>query len=448
MKGEKRQNALNRVQICDKVMAFGYYILIFFLPIAPAFVESFFGVIIFSFLIKRIFIFQYKYAQLTHPTKFSDIYNVFIQSFRPVESFLNRPIGIYTLIAFLSIFISYSPLLSAKGFFFKLLQGTYLYFLFIECMNSRKRINIFLIIYLAALMLVIINGAVQYFWGEGFVQHYLKVEGRISSCMKHPNELAIYLVILLPFLLYLNRFFAFTKTNNSRNIFDQKKGTILNVIFQILAGILLLGALFCIGVTYSRGAWIALIFVLVFLYMKNRKQLLLIFFIFALGIMVFTFGMIKERTVNTKGVEGVLTVSGRNAYIASAWEVIKRHPLMGTGLNTYSVTIVNYDVPWKAYPHNCYLHLAAELGAFGLISFLWILVKLYKVSIKQMPMIKDEWIQHILITFLAGLLGFLIHSFFETFFYSTQLGNLFWVILGLIVAVQHLGIKKEPVSFI
>ena len=51
---------------------------------------------------------------------------------------------------------------------------------------------------------------------------------------------------------------------------------------------------------------------------------------------------------------------------------------------------------------------------------------------------KDDVLSSILLGSLAGLIGFWVHSFFDTNFYSVQLGNFMWVMMGVVMASQKI----------
>ncbi|MCX5694148.1 MAG: O-antigen ligase family protein, partial [Candidatus Omnitrophica bacterium] len=119
-----------------------------------------------------------------------------------------------------------------------------------------------------------------------------------------------------------------------------------------------------------------------------------------------------------------------------AWVMIKENPFLGKGIGTFMDYCNRYTNNFGAsYAHNCYLQIWAESGIFSLLCFLlfvwFVFYKSIKVSLR-LPKSPDFFI---LIGLTAGLLGFLVHSFFDVHFYSFQLSFLFWAVLGLTVAL-------------
>ncbi|MCK5082818.1 MAG: hypothetical protein KAR31_07910, partial [Candidatus Omnitrophica bacterium] len=98
------------------------------------------------------------------------------------------------------------------------------------------------------------------------------------------------------------------------------------------------------------------------------------------------------------------------------------------------------------YPHNSYLQLISETGLVGIFVFLWMLITLFRCSFRAMKKIAVQSQRILLMGSLTGLLGFLIHSFFDTSFYSVQLGSLLWVTIGLVVAIQKIEFAKDAGS--
>jgi len=99
---------------------------------------------------------------------------------------------------------------------------------------------------------------------------------------------------------------------------------------------------------------------------------------------------------------------------------------LGTFMANFSKYLPNLNI---SYAHNCYLQILAETGIFTLSSFILFAVSLVYLGIKKFLRSRD----FVLLGLLSGMVGFLVHSFFEVNLYSLQLAFLFWVWAGLIV---------------
>ncbi len=87
--------------------------------------------------------------------------------------------------------------------------------------------------------------------------------------------------------------------------------------------------------------------------------------------------------------------------------------------------------------------MVVEIGLLGLGTFLWSIFVLFKSSLQNLRKIKNEFWFFLIAGLLSGLFGFLVHSFFDTNFYSVQLGNLMWVVMGAIVVVQKIALDDQ-----
>ena len=150
------------------------------------------------------------------------------------------------------------------------------------------------------------------------------------------------------------------------------------------------------------------------------------------------FEIVKSLEKQVRDFRGM----GRTQYWHEAWLVIKDYPVLGIGLNTYSRITEERKITKGGYAHNCYLQMASETGVLGLLAFLGIIFTLYYRSCKKIHQIEDRFLYAVLMGALAGLTGFLVHIFFDTTYYSVQLGNFLWVILGIIVAAQRVEVKN------
>ena len=431
------------IDYADKAMFFGCCAMTFFLPISNALVESFFGVILLSFLIKRTAIFI-ELKRSSNLAGFLSKIKLFFKSYKPAATQCNYAIFLYIFAAFLSAIFGKYPIISFEGLVSKLLEGIIIFWIFVEAISSRDRFKIWLTIFLGISFVVINNGIFQYIFKKGFVHGYseaILTEGRIQSCFKHSNKLAGYLVFVIPILL--SRFIQFIPTFNKRNnIVETKTKRTSLLVKRIFYGVFFLAGLICLGLTFSRSAWIAIIASFIFMVWGRRRITIVLAICISLFLMIFIPKMLKERKINTTGEDGIFNTSSRPQYWSSALIIIKENPIFGTGINTYSKVGREYEregkIEWGGYPHNCYLQMWAELGILGLLAFFWILYRIFSSSINVLRQCGDKKMFNLLLGVLAGFLGFLVHSFFDTNFYAGKIAVLMWIMIGIIMVLQRI----------
>ncbi|MDP2652726.1 MAG: O-antigen ligase family protein [Candidatus Omnitrophota bacterium] len=477
-----QQKALDR---CDLVMRWAFCSLIFFVPISTALVESFFGLILLTFFIKRgVVIIPEINAQIRRGVSpFSlERWKAYADFFRPSPSFLNVPIGVFLLINFLSVLFSPYPLLSLRGVIFKLFENIYLYFAFVECMTARRAINAFLTVFVGSAMLIGASGVTQFVTGRDFIYGNLLGGGRVMASFKHPNDYGSYLLIAIFVLLGL------VMASFSRRG-AEPRGQLDRVLFHNRALLLLILVvnIACLGFTFSRGAWVGFSAAVFLLILLDRRGGIASLIILCLFFMVFTPLLVKNRNVSftsddvrwtesqelqkkelesqsapSPGPETAVSSSLKESvgevieriknftgcgrtdnFWAGAFHVIRKYPVFGSGYNTYQKVIESdHKIP-QAYPHNCYLQMAAETGVIGLAAFLWVIGLLIVKSLAALPLIRDPHVSGTLGGLLAGLGGFFTHAAFDTNFYSVQLGSLMWVMMGLAVALRSAGLADS-----
>ncbi len=453
------------IQRCDKVMVVCFYATIFFLPISTAIIETLFGIIIFSYIFKRERLFYQSIEDINRHNK-GEIWKVwqkFLQVFKPVNTNLNKSIGLYVFICFMSIFYSHYPYLSLKAFIFKLLQDVFTCLLFVECINSVVRFRNFFIIYLASFSLISLSGISQYFFKYEFIHHHLIIDGRVTSSFRHANDFGGYLLIGVPVLINLCLLAL-----RQRKIFSSLS-FFKNNILKIILFISMILSIMCLAFTFSRGVWLGFCFSL-FLLFRYRKTNIQGVFILLIGILFFSiFPPLMEHNRNVsfftddvkslkiqenkyskeKGLQRMIHIAStiisqlqyfggqdRKIYWQEAIRIIKHYPILGTGLNTYSMVAPKYKISWGGYPHNCYLQMTAELGIVGLMVFLRICYNIFHYAGEVFKKNNCELDNTLLSGFLAGLLGYLVHSFFDTNFYSVQLDILMWLTIGIIINIS------------
>ncbi|MBI4262209.1 O-antigen ligase family protein [Candidatus Uhrbacteria bacterium] len=118
--------------------------------------------------------------------------------------------------------------------------------------------------------------------------------------------------------------------------------------------------------------------------------------------------------------------------------------LQGAGLSGYKKTVKPYHknkrVEIYPYPHNIMLNFWTELGLFGLLSFLWLIVAAYQCAIKKIKRLGFS-VLNLGFPAVASLTTLLVHGLVDVPFFKNDLAILFWIIIALIIlettSVKH-----------
>ncbi len=381
----------------DTVIEYSLYGLIFFIPISIAAIGTFGAIAILLFLIKQILSPDFSSIK-AHKTFFSILLIFFI--FMALSLLNSGPLLNKSLIA-----------LCIKWGRFPVLL-----WIIIDTLRDSRRIVNALWVFAASSTLLALTCFSQKFLGCEFIFHHpLNKGGIVTGSFKNQNDLAAYLTGVIPIILSLG-------------LWKWQKPSIRISLFLLTAVLMTLSIL-----TVCRGGWAGLAtgfisITLLINYTRLPKKifwfLFLASYIVCLPAIGFSFLLFDSRGD-----------SARLMIYHGAWKMIVEHPLLGKGLGTFMDYCADYiNKIGTYYVHNCFLQIWAESGIFSMFSFItllgYIFIKNIKIIIKT-PVSLDFFI---LIGLNAGLLGFSVHSLFDTQLYSLQLSFLFWVILGLTLA--------------
>ena len=290
---------------------------------------------------------------------------------------------------------------------------------------DRKMINRGILVFLFSAALVVLSGLSQYFFGIEFLRNKNmtvmndKVTRAITSSFDHYNSFAGYLVVVMSLII------ALLLENASLGPRTVSLFTLL--IFSGTA----------IMLTFSRGSWLALAVSFIFSSVLSRKKIQWFMPIFLMCIAVLFFPQIRERLHLTFKFGGD---ADRFKIWAAALKMINDHPFFGMGVGTFMANFSKYLPGKPLYAHNCYLQIWAETGVFSLISFLGFTCSIIILGVKKFIYSKD----FLLLGLLAGFIGFLVRSFFDTNLYSLQLAFLLWVWVGMIIRKLNIANERAP----
>lgn len=113
----------------------------------------------------------------------------------------------------------------------------------------------------------------------------------------------------------------------------------------------------------------------------------------------------------------------------TVWNNLKSSPLIGQGVTSY-------------YSDNQYARTLNEIGIIGLGLWIWIFVRLFKISIWLYDWLDGGFLKGLVLGYRAGLVGLLVHAFGAPTFYIVRIMEPFWFLSGLVMALYLLKVKE------
>ncbi len=281
--------------------------------------------------------------------------------------------------------------------------------------------------------LVLLSSIIPVFYGFVDMANggYQSANGfRVNSTFSHPNTFAFYLVNMI------SLFFISMKSNVSLfPIWVRTK--IPAYIFMMI--ILLL-------MTKTRSAWISCVmFFIVYAIVYERKYFIYLGLCLFLAIMI---PGVQDRILDLGQGNEVINYSRLNSY---AWRKLvwqeglnwmtPRHYFFGYGLEAFKFESKNFFImPFQIKPdantevggHSVYVQLFFEIGAIGLLAFLWIYIKVAKLLI---PFYKKDKLRVFLS--MMFLLEYLTYAYSDNMLEILSFNWYLWFVLGAIYAVNY-----------
>lgn len=346
------------------------------------------------------------------------------------ETSINIPLYVLAAIIFITFLRSSYFSESIRGFI-RIVKFIFLYFALIEFFTEdEKRIKRVFWVLMAVACFTFFNGIFQSQHGFDLLRHkeFIKADylRRISASFVHPNDFASYIIFVLPL-----SFCFFFK--------DLKRGQKVFLVMNCLIG------LYCLLKTSSRAAWLGfLIGLVIYFFYYKRKMSILVPLAIILVVAFTPHGI--ERITSLFAMEQN-TVWERTQLWKGTWEMVKVHPFLGFGVNTFSRYFLEYKpavYPDIRYTHNSYLQMWSEIGILGLGTFVSIIVIILTDVFKNMrkKLRKGGMEGYLLLSLVTGYVAFLIQSAFDTNLYSLVLTTLFWVMTAYLVSINTVVKKK------
>lgn len=264
---------------------------------------------------------------------------------------------------------------------------------------------------------------------EVFVRLYEKgVRTRSFSIIGSPNILGSVMTLLIPMSLAL--------------FFEEKK-TFKKLVYLGMTGFMGL----CLIFTQSRGAWIGFgVAILAFFLIYDRRYILPAI---AAGLLVFIMvPQVYDRIVYMLSEEYILSsmTGGRLVRWQTGMNMLKQNLWLGTGIGRFggAVAMNHKDLfPDTFYMDNYYLKTAVEGGIFAFLAFAALMISVLRWSFGALTACKSQRKKTMIVGMLSGLIGIVVHNFFENVFEVPAMVTYFWIVAAMIVYAGFGKTKEE-----
>lgn len=304
----------------------------------------------------------------------------------------------FALLALLSVPLAMDPSQAWTDFSGTFIRCIVMFVVIVNTVRTEARLKALMFLGLAAAIWLSVAAINDYRLGLLTVEGY-RAEGRGSGIFGNTNDMALHLVTMFPIAIA----FMFSAAGKVR---------------RIAAGLSAALILAALVLSYSRGAFIGLLVVLVFFAMKlgrsNRLAIAAGIVVLGIGFLFFAPGNYGMRLLSifVPSLDPVGSADARRAELFRSLYVAIRHPLFGIGMGNYAPQMSLRGV----VTHNSYTQVAAELGLAALVCYIAFIVKpLRKVGQMARDLLTNEGSSrsyYLVIGIQASLIAYMITSFF------------------------------------
>ena len=300
--------------------------------------------------------------------------------------------------------------------------------------DTRKQFDLLIDVLILSAALVSCYGILQYLFGWGYQSAawvdndmFSSISFRVSSTLENPNMLGHYLILVIP--LGGAKFLA-------------SKGIRKLYYFCCCAAMCL-----CMILTFSRGAWLGLMFAALIFVAMLKPQLLLLAPV-ALVVLYFVLPDTIVSRFTSIGNLGDRSTSYRVSIWFSSIAMLKDGNWIkgiGPGNEVFSKLFNLYaqDQVIAPHAHNLFIQLACEGGILLLIVFVVIVLIFIRQLLAASGREENQESKFIQTAFLSGVIGFLVQGMTDYSFYNKRLMLVFWVFLSLgILSSQRSKLKE------
>ena len=291
-----------------------------------------------------------------------------------------------------------------------------------NAVDSRNQLDVLLDGVVLVGAAVAAYGILQYMFRWGYQSAawvdsdmFSSIEFRVPSTLDNPNMLGQYLILMVPV--------GGAKLLSAR-------GWPRRLLYLGCCALMCV----CMILTFSRGAWLGLLFAgAVFVVLLNPRLILL-----APAALAALWFLLPETVISRFTSIGDMT-DGSTTYRVSIWlgtlDMLKHYWLCGIGPGDEAFNRVypafRYNSITAPHSHNLFLQLVCDAGITALAVFLILIFVYFRMMCAALHQEKDWTSRMYQTAFTGGVCGFLVQAMTDYSFYNYRVLFIFWAYLAL-----------------
>jgi O-antigen ligase len=237
------------------------------------------------------------------------------------------------------------------------------YLLAVNVLDSPRRVERLTWLLVVAVGYMGFRAVYDYMHGVNLIARGTRVAGSVGGLMQNPNDLALHMVVFIPFATFV----------------ALRPGSFVK---RIVAAVCVAGMLGAIVASGSRGGFLGLAAMLVALAVmvaRERPGLVLVGVVALMCVLpVLPEGYYRRvASITDSSKDDFNSRSARQRLFGESFDAFFQNPITGVGAGNFK----NWNPQQRAEAwhetHNVWLQVAAELGVFGLVAFLFIVTRAY-----------------------------------------------------------------------
>lgn len=297
-----------------------------------------------------------------------------------------------------SIPLALSPLIAWNEFTDAFIRCIVIFIVMVNAVRTENRLTALL--FLAIASGVWLSGQVMndYRLGLTTVESY-RAGGRGNGMFGNTNDMALHMVTILPIAI---------------SFLFGSRGVIRKILFGTFAATMVAA----IVLSYSRGAFVGMIVLLIFMAMKLARQHRVAIALAFMGLGAATVLLAPDNyggrllSIFIPSLDPGGSADARRGELFRSLYLAIRHPLLGVGMGNYQPFMSNRG----QVTHNAYTQVAVEMGMAALVCYTLFIVtplrKLGQIARETFATRSNSRYYYLSVGLQASLLGFMVSSFF------------------------------------